>query len=302
MGRKHKLGIKVLMVTLGVLLILLPFAGCAPTPEEGVKKTIRMAATPWCTTPPLNSIAKILLEEEMGYEVELVHSTMDVAWAAVANGDIDVIMDAWVLNYPEKLITLGDKIAIIGLNYGEAVQGWFVPEAYTPPELTSVGQLNNYIELFDDDGDGRGEIYGVEPGCGGNRINQLMIDRLDLNYYQVESSEWAMLSMLAKACESEKPILVYLWTPHWAFSKHDLRYLEDPSGSFPKSIVMTIVNKEFLTREPDVCLFFNRFETTVEEMNQAIYEAEVKEREPMEIAREWIRENRSRVDSWLEIE
>lgn len=281
-----------------VSLMLICVAACSKQSEVEKKNVIRMADTPWSCTPPLNLRAKIILEE-MGYNVELVSLSMDMAWSGVASGDVDVIMDAWVLNYPEKLLKLGDKIAIIGLNYGNAVQGLCVPNATTPPELTSLAQLNDYIKLFDSDGDGIGEIHGLEPGTGSNRINLLQIERLDLNYKLVESGEFAVLTELDSAIKRGKSMIFNIWTPHWAFGKHDLRFLEDPSRSFPESIIMTVVNEELLKTAPDVCRLLSRFETTVDEVNQMIYEAEVEKREPIKIARKWIENNRDKVKDWL---
>ena len=288
-----------LCLVLLLSLILTSITACADGGEE--KKVIRMADTPWSCTPPLNLRAKIILEE-MGYEVELVSLSMDMAWVGVAAGEIDVIMDAWVLNYPEKLIGFGDTIAIVGLNYGGAVQGTFVPTSTTPPELTSLGQLNDYIELFDKDGDGRGEMHGLEPGTGSNRIQLLQIEQLELNYDLVESGEFAVLTELERRIAKGETMAFQLWRPHWVFGKYDLRLLEDPSGNTPESIIMTVVNEDLLETAPDVCLLLNRFTTTVDEVSDMIYECEVEERESMEIAQEWIENNRDKVNDWLEVE
>jgi len=288
-----------LFIVFVLSLVLIAITACTSVEEE--KTVIRMADTPWSCTPPLNLRVKIILEE-MGYEVELVSLSMDMAFNAVAAGEIDVIMDAWVLNYPEKLIGLGDTIAIVGLNYGNAIQGTFIPVATTPLELTTMDQLNDYIELFDNDGDGRGELYGLEPGTGGNRIQLLQIERLGLNYDLVESGEFAVIAELESRMTSGEAMAFQMWKPHWIFGKYDLRFLEDPTGSIPASIVMTVVNEELLQTAPDVCLLLNRFETTVDEVSDMIYEAEVLGRDPMDIAQEWIENNRDKVDEWLQVE
>ena len=191
-----------------------------------------------------------------------------------------------------------DKVAIIGRNSGKAIQGTFVPAATTPAELTSMGQLNDYIELFDKDGDGRGEMHGLEPGTGGNRIQLLQIERLGLNYDLVETGEFAELAELESRIAKGETMTFQMWKPHWIFSKYDLRFLEDPTGSIPESIVMTVVNEELLRTNPDVCLLLNRFETTADEVSDMIYEAEVEGREPMDIAQEWIENNRDKVNEY----
>lgn len=46
----------------------------------------------------------------------------------------------------------------------------------------------------------------------------------------VTSSTPAMLTALDKAMSNNDPIVVTLWRPHWAYSKYDIRDLEDPKG------------------------------------------------------------------------
>lgn len=54
-----------------------------------------------------------------------------------------------------------------------------------------------------------------------------------------------MTSTLAKAIKDKRPIVVTGWTPHWMFTKFDLKFLEDPKGSFGKAEnIHTIVRKD----------------------------------------------------------
>lgn len=46
----------------------------------------------------------------------------------------------------------------------------------------------------------------------------------------VTSSTPAMLTALDKAMSNNDPIVVTLWRPHWAYSKYDIRDLDDPKG------------------------------------------------------------------------
>ena len=77
------------------------------------------------------------------------------------------------------------------------------------------------------------EIIGIEPGAGlmGQAKTAITDYGLD-NWNLVEGSSAAMIAELKKAYDAEEPIIVTGWTPHWMFSAFDLKYLDDPKGSF----------------------------------------------------------------------
>src|SRR5690554_3433376 len=48
----------------------------------------------------------------------------------------------------------------------------------------------------------------------------------------VESSTPAMLAALDSAVANDEPIVVTLWTPHWAYDAYPIKNLEDPDGAW----------------------------------------------------------------------
>ena len=45
------------------------------------------------------------------------------------------------------------------------------------------------------------------------------------------SSTGAMTTALDQAIKNKEDIIVTGWSPHWMFSKYDLKYLKDPKGT-----------------------------------------------------------------------
>ena len=292
---------KVLLVVLLSMMLVFSLA-CAAGPGEGKvepRTTIRIAECPWSSTPPILNILEIILTEDMGYEVERVAGSTDLIFAGLGSGDVDVHFEGWLPNVEWKLIAFADSVAVVGLNYAGADQGWWVPN-YVDPNLTSIAQLNDYVSLFDSDGDGKGEFQSLEPGSSSNLLNQAIIDALGLNYVQTETSEWALLAAVKAAYAKKEPILFYTWTPHWIFFDHELRFLEDPTESYGPSVILMVVHRNLLKSNPDVVEVMANFSITMKDMNDMIYRIEIEKDDARAVAREWIEKNRSKVDSWLE--
>src|SRR5690606_29457998 len=95
----------------------------------------------------------------------------------------------------------------------------------------------NSIEDLANDGVGEQfdyTIIGIEPGAGIMQATDKALDDYGLrgDWTVLESSSSAMAVELQKAYENQKPIIVTGWTPHWKFAKMDLKYLDDPKGSY----------------------------------------------------------------------
>ena len=59
------------------------------------KGTIRIAENDWTGQLVDINLAKIILSEHMGYDVELVFADFTGQWVGLANGDLDVAMELW---------------------------------------------------------------------------------------------------------------------------------------------------------------------------------------------------------------
>ncbi len=145
------------------------------------------------------------------------------------------------------------------------------------------------------------KITGIDPGAGIMKATTKAIEDYELEDWEViEGSGAAMTAALKKAYDKEEPIIVTGWTPHWKFSKFDLKYLEDPKGVYgEEETIHSIVRNGLKEDLPNVHKVLDQFHWTPEDMGvimSAIQDGE----EPEAAAAAWIEENEDKVAKWTE--
>lgn len=149
--------------------------------------------------------------------------------------------------------------------------------------------------------DGFEHITGIEPGAGvTNAAEQSIID-YELDVELVPSSSAAMTAALQSAIDDEEWIVVTGWTPHWKFAAFDLKYLEDPKGTFGgDETINTIVREGLETDKPEAYQVLNNFKWTTDDMESIMLDIYENDTDPRVAAQTWIDNNRDLVDSWIE--
>lgn len=144
-------------------------------------------------------------------------------------------------------------------------------------------------------------ITGVEPGAG---LTQLTKDTLkayeNLEGWELqESSTVGMLAALDDAIRNEEPIIVSGWSPHWKFAAYDLKFLEDPKGTFGGiENIQTIARKGLEEDMPNAFKIIDTFNWEVEDIESVVLASQDIPME--EAAANWLDENRDKVAEWVE--
>lgn len=255
------------------------------------QQTVIVGVSPWGTAYSSSYVIKQVLEEA-GYNVEMNFVDVGVIFQGVALRDLDCFVDAWIPACHEKYMEkYGDQFELLGYNMNGTRIGMIVP-AYVP--IDSIEELNGHIEEFD------GKIISIEPGSGTVRMSEQAIEDYGLEGYElVTGSEVGMLSELKGAIENEEWIVITGWTPHWKFSRWDLKYLDDPKKVYgDEEYIGTIVRKGFKEDVPGAYAIIDRFHWETEDMNWVMYEVE-KGASDEEAAAMWIENNPDKVAEWL---
>ena len=234
------------------------------------------------------------LLEQRGYTVNVQELDIASTFTGVANGQIDLYLDAWLPVTHEAYWTrFQDQL--------EVVSDWS-----TGRNLLAVPQyvdVNSVADLEGKSAEFGGRIVGIEAGAGLMRATrEQAIPKYGLDDYSlVEGSSPAMLATLDSSIKNEEPVVVTLWQPHWAFSRYPIKVLEDPEGAFGQPDQMqAIATKGWSADNPELAGWLKNFEFSNEQLaSLMLMIQDAGEGKEQEAAKQWIGENQQVVDAWF---
>lgn len=283
---------------IGIILVgllaaaLVLTAGCTGSggaqPTE--QKSIAIGYVLWDSEIASTHVLKQVFEKA-GYDVTITAVDAAPLYQAVASGDVDCTVSAWLPRthraYMEKY---GDRIDQVGRNMEGTRIGLVVPAYVT---IDSIEELNGVKDRF------AGKITGIEPGAGIMSATEEAIEEYGLDYSLVSSSSAGMASALKKAVNGGDWIVVTGWTPHWMFARWDLKYLEDPKGVYGgEEYVATLARKGLAQDDPRAYGILKRFSWTPDDMQSVMLAIDGGMSET-EAAKTWIDAHPDQVDAWL---
>ncbi len=152
------------------------------------KGTVRLAYVEWSDAIVATNILAATLEQA-GYKVTMTPVSAAAMWEAVATGDADAMVAAWLpVTHAAYYSKLKDQVDLIGPNLTGARLGWATPD-YVP--LTSIPELKTQGALVGN------QVIGIDPGAGLMRASEKAIKEYDLtNITLVDGSDATMVAAL----------------------------------------------------------------------------------------------------------
>jgi glycine betaine/proline transport system substrate-binding protein len=208
------------------------------TEPEGEKPVILLAENPWSASALNVAVARILLEEQLGYPVETVTIGESAQWPALASGELHASLEVWPSGHAENVAEYIDNQGLVengGLLGPVGKIGWYIPtylledhpelatwEGFTTPEAAALFAT---AETGD-----KGQFLTGDPSW--TQYEDDIIANLGLDFQIVAAgSEEAILAALDAAYSRQDPILFYFWTPHSIHAKYDLTEVQLPPYS-----------------------------------------------------------------------
>jgi glycine betaine/proline transport system substrate-binding protein len=277
------------------ILMIFITAGCnsASKKADSKKKTVKLVYANWVEGIATTNLTKAILEDKMGYTVETTMGDVGIIFTSLSQGDSDVFLDGWLPKlHADYMKKYKDSIVDLGINYKNAPVGLVVP-SYV--KINSIEELNSMKDEFDK------KIIGIDSGANIMKVTENLIKDYNLDFELVEGSGPTMIAMLKAAIDKKKPIVVIGWKPHWKFAKWDLKFLEDPKKMYGEpEDVHTLARKGLEEDMPEVYQFYKNFKMDDKQLNTLLKMInDNPNKEPIEVCREWIKQNEDVVNSWI---
>jgi len=285
-------------VIVTALVFSAAFVGFNAEPAEA-DEVVNFGYVEWPGVTVKTEVARTILHE-LGYETEMDSYMQEVLFQGMSRGDVDLFMGVWL---PTMEVTYREHeeagdVEPIATNLEEALYSTYVTEDAYEAGVQSMADLHEYGEEFGY------EIYGLEPGNDGNIIIQDAIEDSTYNlddWELVASSEAGMLAEVERADQRDEWIAFNGWEPHWMNLAYDIKPLEDPENIWGESDeVLTAQRTGFDEEMPNVHRLMSQIKVETEWQDEWIYEYGYEEREPADVAREWVSENLDVVEDWVE--
>ncbi|NVK40318.1 MAG: ABC transporter substrate-binding protein [Oceanospirillaceae bacterium] len=204
------------------------------------KETIHIGELSWDGARGIQSVLKVVLEDNLDVDVETVAVDQAVMFMSMdkGRGGVDVLPDLWLPqhnNQWEKYIAPGSRESVLANDKPyTGTQGLFIPgyiqDTYG---ITSIEQLADpeVAKLFDADGDGRGDYWPGDPSWDSTKVERVKAKSFGYDEYfkALEVPDAIFKGYLKKAVRKNVGLLFYYWTPEWIFAEYDLRQLKEPA-------------------------------------------------------------------------
>lgn len=296
-----------------------PATGAAPAPAE--KITLKIVANSWPASQLNVAVAKLLLEQKLGYTVEVSNIDENAQWPALATGDVHASLEVWpsghaanVAEYidTQKKVENGGPLGVVGKI------GWFIPtyllkdhpelatwEGFTKPETAAL--------FATAETGAKGQFLAGDPSWV--QYDADIIANLKMDFQVITAgSEDALLAAVDAAYSRQEPVLFYFYSPHAIFAKYDLTEVKLPEHTdacyakieskgvdcdYPSDVLFKIFWSGLKDAAPEAYAFLKNMNYDAKTQIGMIGTVELEEKSVDEVAKAWVDANEAVWSQWL---
>ena len=288
----------------------------------GDKPTIRLIENTWPASELNVAVAANILENQLGYPVEIIALDEQAQWDALAGDDADASLEVWPSGHGERIAQYIDEQKVVESGGELGVIGriaWYTPKYVVdanPALATWEGFTDPAVATqFATAETGDKGTFFAGP-LGWTQYDQQIIDQLGLNFQVINTaSEEALLAQMSSAYAREDPILFYFYVPHAIFTQYDLASVGLPECTqeehaakvaegtvdcaYPEDRLIKILNPKLAAAAPEAYSLLKNFNYTTDDQIEMLgMLADGKSVE--EAAQGWVDAHADTWKAWLE--
>ena len=310
------------LVTPAALALSMVFAVGMASAEVESNDPIKITTHDWSG----QIISATLMGEVLkkaGYNVELIQADYLAQFAGLKTGDLDLAMEIWATTGQEAL---DEGVASGGVvNFGEtgmkAKEDWWYPSYMEEkcPGLPDWNALRDCAEAFSTPETApKGRYLGGPVTWGG--FDEERVEALGLDFEVIHAgTDAALFAELQSAYERKDPIILWLYSPHWAPSKFDGKFVEfppyeaacytdpawgeNPDAAYdcgkPTGPIWKAGWSGLEGKWPGAAKIIRAYQMSDKDMNEMIAKADLDGQEIPAVVSEWMTTNEATWQAWL---
>ncbi len=284
----------------------------------------------WVSVQATAHLIKVVLEDNLGLEVEVQNGTNPVVFEAMDKGSMHVHPEVWLPNQQNLYETYveGKGSVMRNPNGVTAFQGICVTKHTA--DTMGVSKITDLTDpavasQFDSNGDGKGEIWIGATGWASTNVEKIRAKSYgyDQTLELSEMDETLALANLDAAVQQEKPFVFFCYTPHHMFALHELVVLEEPAHDPDKWVVFQPTDdpnwlenssagvawkdanlhihfaKALEESQPEAAAVLSKITLTTDQVSSFVYKVVVEKQSLADVAREFVDSNPDVIDGWL---
>ena len=284
----------------------------------------------WPSATATASILKVVLEDNLGLEVELQNGTNPVIFEAMDTGSMHVHPEVWLPNQANlhgKFVQ--DKGTVrMSPNGVPSFQGMCATKATA--DRTGIADIADLADPdmarnFDTNDDGRGEVWIGASGWASTNIEKIRAKSYgyDETMELLEMDEALAMADLDAAVAKDADHVFYCYTPNHMFALYDLVILKEPEYDASKWVVIQPTDDpEWLEKSsapvawdlaylhvhyaasleeshPEAAALLSKVKLSTDQVSHMTFGLVVEKMSADDYAQQWAKDNAELVDSWM---
>ena len=314
------MNLRALRQTVGAIAVtaLLGLPAAAQESTDPIKLTLNEWTGQHVTTYIMGEVLK-----KAGYSVEYVTAGYLPQFAGLKTGDLHVAMEIWATTGQEALAEAEASGGVV--NAGEigmeAIEEWWYPLYMKEkcPGLPDWQALRDCAEAFSvPETAPKGRYLGAPVDWGG--FDEERVEALDMPFEVVHAgTDAALFAELESAYQRQAPIVLWVYSPHWApvkfegewveFPPYDKACYEDAATGInpdathdcgkPRGAIWKVVWSGLTEKWPGAYKAIQAYTMDNDEMGALVSKVDLDGQTAEAVAVEWLGANEARWQEWI---